>query len=146
MKKLIIAIALLFPSCFLFGQNKAIEDEIKMLEQLEVKAILAKDTVTLKKLWDKDFVLNNPTNQIVLAKDNSVDRPVLNQPRTSFTREVEYLTVRGDVVISMGNETVVPAGDMPSAGKLVKRRYTHTWMKLDGTWKLAARHANVICQ
>jgi ketosteroid isomerase-like protein len=130
----------------LFAQNQAAEDEIRKLEQTEVQAILAKDTVTLKKLWDKNYVVHNPENKIVPASPNPFDRPVLQRARTSFTREVEHITLNGDIAISMGNETVVPAGDLPNAGQTVKRRYTNIWMKAGGSWKLVARHANIICQ
>jgi len=146
MKKLIITVILAFCACYLYAQNKNIEEEIKKLEQMEVRAVLAKDTVALKKIWDKNFVVNSPANKVVLAKTNSVDRPVLKEQRTSFTREVEFITVRGDIVFSMGNETVVPTGDIPKSGQTVKRRYTNIWMKVDGEWKLVAPHANEICQ
>ena len=145
MKKLLITLTLTLSVCFLYAQNKDIEDQIKKLEQIEVQAVLAKDTVTLKKIWDKNLVVNSPTNIVVLAKANPVDRPVMHQPRTSFTREVEQIVVRGDIVFSMGSETLVPSGDLPKAGETVKRRYTNIWMKVDGDWKLVARHANVIC-
>lgn len=139
MKKLIIIIPLIFCACCLYAQNT--EEEIRKLEQIEVQAILAKDTVVLKKLWDKDYIVHNPANKIVLANANPVNRPVLQNERTSFTRTVEKITIRGDIVFSMGSETVAPAG-----GQTVKRRYTNIWMKVDDTWKLVARHANEICQ
>lgn len=138
--------ALVSCSCYLLAQDKDIEDEIRKLEQMEVQAVLAKDTVTLKKLWDKAYVVNNPANKIVLAKPNPVDRPVLNTPRVDFSREVEHISVRENIVVSMGSETVVPAVDASKPGKPVKRRYTNIWMKIDGAWKLIARHANEICQ
>lgn len=146
MKKVAITISLFFCVCHLFAQHGNTEEEIKKLEQMEVRAVLTKDTVMLKKLWDKDYVVNNPDNKVVLANANPLDRPVLTKARTSFTREVEHITVRGDIVFSMGNETVVPAGDLPKLGQTVKRRYTNIWMKVNGDWKLVARHANVICQ
>jgi ketosteroid isomerase-like protein len=146
MKKIAIIMSLFFCGFHSLAQNRNIEEEIKKLEQMEVRAVLSKDTVALKKLWDRDYVVNNPNNQIVLAKSNPVDRPVLNMPRTSFTRDVEHITVRGDIVFSMGSETVVPAGEDPKTGQLVKRRYTNIWMKVNGDWRLVARHANVICQ
>src|SRR6187399_459580 len=112
---------------------------------MEVKAVLEKDTITLKKLWDKEYVVNNPDNKVVLAIPNSVFSPVLNKPRTSFTREVEHITIRGNIAFSMGNETIIPGGDLPKSRQTVKRRYTNVWMKVDGSWKLVARHANEIC-
>ena len=145
MRKLIITLPFVFCSCFLYAQNKDIEQEIRKLEQAEVQAVVAKDTVTLKKLWDKNYIVNNPDNKIILANANPLDRPVLKAQKISFTREVEYIAIRGDVALSMGNETVLPGGDVPAAGQTVKRRYTNIWMKVEGEWKLIARHANVIC-
>jgi hypothetical protein len=46
----------------------------------------------------------------------------------------------------MGSETITPVGKAPFAGKTIKRRFTHFWMKRSGEWRLTARHANVICQ
>lgn len=127
------------------AQEKTVESEIRTLEQLEVKAIMDRDSVTLLKLWDKDYVVNAPDNKINFAGRNTLDRPVLRRSRVSFTREVEEVIVRGDVVFAMGNETVVPAEKDTGVQQLVKRRYTNIWMRRDNNWKLVARHANIIC-
>lgn len=124
--------------------DDAVATEIRRLEQLEVQAVLASDATTLAGLWDANYVVNNPDNQIVVATSDPRDRPVLQRPRSAFTREVEHITVQGDIAISMGSETVVPAGDRPQAGELIKRRYTNVWRQTSGAWKLLARHANVI--
>ncbi len=145
MKKAITTFFLFFYGYCLCAQDLNIENEIRSLEQTEVQAVLNKDTATLKKLWDKDYIVNNPENRIVLAKANPVDRPVLQNQRVSFTREVEKILINGDIAISMGNETVIPAGDVPNSEQIVKRRYTNIWMKKDGLWKLVARHANKLC-
>lgn len=107
------------------SSQAAVEAEIRRLEQMEVQAVLAKDRATLEKLWDTAYVVNSPQNQINFATSDPVDRPVLQKPRTSFTRDVEHITVRGNIAISMGGETVVPAGDVPRSGETVKRRYTN---------------------
>lgn len=120
----------------------SVEVEIKRLEQMEVTAFLERDIPTLSKLWDPKYVVNNPDNKIV-AGVRPDERPGLQKPRTSFTREVEHLTVRDTLVISMGGETIVPADDEPHAGKTVHRRYTHIWQRVGNEWKLIARHANV---
>jgi ketosteroid isomerase-like protein len=146
MKRILFILPLIFCFWHVNAQSTIVGEEIKKLEQMEVQAILAKDTLALKKIWDKNFVVNAPNNQVVEAKENSVDRPVLSQARTGFTREVEYINVRGDNVISMGSETVIPGGNLPNSGQTVKRRFTHIWMKVDGEWKLAVRHANVVCE
>lgn len=148
MKKLILFSVLIITNSILIvsaqeeQDKKAIETEIRRLEQMEVQAVLKKDTVTLLKLWDKDFAVNAPDNKINFGGKSTLDRPVLKQPRTSFTRDVEEVIIRGNIVITMGNETVV---NPENQQKTVKRRYTNFWMKQDGSWKLVARHANIIC-
>ncbi|MDQ6844186.1 MAG: nuclear transport factor 2 family protein [Bacteroidota bacterium] len=146
MKKIIITSCLFFYAYCLYAQDQNIETEIRRLEQTEVQAVLSKDTGTLKKLWDRDYIVNNPDNKIVFATANPADRPVMQRSRSSFTRDVEKILINGDIVISMGSETVVPSGDAANSGETVKRRYTNIWMKKGDSWKLAARHANVICQ
>jgi hypothetical protein len=51
-------------------------------------------------------------------------------------------------VFIMGRETVDPRSDTPGAGlvagRTIKRRFTNIWKNEDGTWRLFARHANVI--
>lgn len=146
MKKLFVAASLFLCGQHLVAQQSVVETEIRANEQREVQAILAKDTIVLKQLWDKDFVVHNPESKIVLAKANSVDRPVLQNQRTSFTRVVEKVMINGDVAISMGRESVVAMSDIAATEQTVERRYTNIWMKKEGTWKLVARHANRICQ
>ncbi|HEX2853380.1 MAG TPA: nuclear transport factor 2 family protein [Opitutaceae bacterium] len=142
--KFLLATLAFFCASLLSAQNQAIETEIRRLEQAEVEAVLAKDTETLKKLWDKDYVVHNPEGQIVPATPDPAARPVMQRTRTAFTRHVEHLTIRENLVISMGSETVVPLGEAPSSTVPVKRRYTNIWMKTEAGWKLIARHANVI--
>lgn len=145
MKKLVFTFSCLVCVCQVFAQEQDTESEIRKLEQMEVQAILSKDTTTLLKLWDKDYVVNAPDNKVNFAGKTTLDRPVLRNSRTSFTRDVEQIIIRGNTVFSMGSETVVPTGNLPNAQQPVKRRYTNIWMKQDGAWKLVARHANVIC-
>lgn len=123
-------------------EKKAIELEITRLEQMEVQAILKKDTLTLLKLWASDYVVNAPDNKVNFAGKTTLDRPVLQRSRTSFTRNVEHIIIRGNTVFSMGNETLNPDSD---SQQIIQRRYTNIWMKMDGSWKLVARHANIIC-
>lgn len=65
--------------------------------------------------------------------------------RLENSKEIEQITIRGNFVIVMGSETIVPAGDQPHAGQNVKRRYTNIWEKQMDEYKLVAPHANVIC-
>lgn len=145
MKKLVFTLSCLVCVCHVFAQEQDTESEIRKLEQMEVQAVLNKDTVTLLKLWDKDYFVNAPDNKINFAGKTTLDRPVLRSSRSSFSRDVEQIVIRGNTVFSMGSETVVPTANQPDSQQPVKRRYTNIWMKQDGSWKLVARHANVIC-
>ena len=64
----------------------------------------------------------------------------------SFERKIEEVVIKGDVAISMGNETVVTSSDNSNTQLVSKRRYTNIWMKQNGTWKLTARHTHEICK
>jgi ketosteroid isomerase-like protein len=139
MKTLISLLALAFCAECSFAQSQNTETVIRTLEQAEVKAVLAKDSVTLLKLWDKDYVVNSPDNVVVFPGKTTLDRPVLKRARVSFTREVEQVIIKGDVAFAMGNETVV------TASQTLKRRYTNIWMQKAGSWQLVARHASIIC-
>lgn len=127
------------------GQSPSIEDEIRRLEQLEIRAIMARDKDILRTLWDEAYIVNNPDNRIVEAGSDPTDRPVMQKARTAMTRTTEKITVRGDVAFAMGGETIVPGDGQPRAGQTVNRRYTNVWMKQRDGWKLVARHANVMC-
>ena len=145
MKAVILTLCFGLGVICLHSQDQKIETEIRRLDQLEVKAVLEKDTAVLLELWDKDFVVNAPDNVVNFAGKSTLDRPVLTRNRQVFTRDVEHVIVRGNSAFSMGSETVQAAVDQTNAGKLIKRRYTNIWMYKDGQWKLMARHANVIC-
>ena len=127
------------------AQTSDAEATIRRLEQLEVRAVLARDTATLRTLWDTAYVVKNPDNHVVTAKADPLDRPVLGKPRTAFTRTTERVTFRGDFAFAMGGEAVVPGGGQARAGETVVRRYTNVWMRQSDGWKLVARHANVVC-
>ncbi len=64
----------------------------------------------------------------------------------SFENEIEAILIKKDFVVVMGNETVIPSGNNPDAGKTLIRRFTHIWTKQSGNWGLFARHANVLCK
>lgn len=122
-----------------------IKEQIRVLEEREVQAVLTRDASTLERLWDKGYVVHNPQGRIVLPGATVMDRPVFRNTRASFVREVESIVVQGGVVFSMGSETVIQSLDSAKSGEVIKRRYTNVWMRRDGVWKLVARHANEVC-
>lgn len=128
-----------------FSQTKeAVEAEIRNREQAEVSAILAGDKEALLAIWAPDFMVNNPSNTVLKSRDEVFQRMDQGIIRYSaYTRQIEGMVLLDGMVIVMGQETVVPVGVAPMAGKTVKRRYTNVWREIDGKWIIQARHANV---
>jgi hypothetical protein len=54
--------------------------------------------------------------------------------------EIEHIARYGDIVVVMGRDTV----DGPPSNALTHRRFTNVWQRQDGTWRMIARHAQVI--
>jgi len=123
--------------------NNALEQEIRTLEQAQVDALLRNDIAAIKRNWATDYVVNNPRNEVVEASKGRIASGA--RTYSSFIREIERVLIHENTVIVMGQETVVPSGTAPDAGKTIIRRFTNIWMKRDGKWLLTARQATVIC-
>jgi ketosteroid isomerase-like protein len=142
MKTLYATIAIVhFVIAALAQQN--VETEIRNLEHRMDQAILAGDIETLKTIWVFDFTVNSPFNNIVLNRDTVFSRistGVINY--SSLTKNIEKVLIKKDMIITMGQEDLVHK----ETNQHIKRRFTNIWLKQDdGTWKMAARHANIMC-
>ena len=148
MKNLIFTSFLLLIFSNSYSQNEKIEKEIRLMEEKRAVAALKQDTAALLKLWASDYFVNRPAG-LVSTRDKILELVLTDTISfSSFKTEVEYIRVKNDFAISMGNETVSGRVNSPSpiAGKTVKRRFTHIWIKEKGNWVLFARHANYLCQ
>ena len=126
------------------------EELVRSLDDQERIAALKRDVSALERLWSTQFTVNAPNNQVVVGKsavlDTFVRAGIINF--STFERQIEFIRADGAFVIIMGLETVQPISDAPSAGLVagqsIKRRFTNIWKNEAGTWRLFARHANVI--
>lgn len=146
MKRITIAFTLMVNAFCIYAQNTQVETAIRKLEETEHKAMLARDTGTLLKVWAADFIVNTPANRITLSRQelfNLVRAGIFTY--SSFTRDIEQVFIKNDMAITMGSEAVIPVGNSSKEGQVIKRRYTNIWMKQNGAWRLTARHANEIC-
>ncbi len=124
-------------------EDLALKEQILALDLAHAEAIFKGDRITLEKLLPDDHTVNHPTNRIVQEKSELLDMIGNGVIRyTRFERRPEKFLFYKDMVVVMGDETVVPAPGAPNAGIIVRRRYTNAWMLQDGTWRLAFRHAN----
>jgi len=145
MQKLITSLASLFIFFFVNAQNTETEKEIRLLEEKHIQAILQMDSAFLRKLWPSRFMVNNPGNRVVVG--GQVERVMSGSlAYSSYKFEMEQILIRQNLVVTMGNETVVPVMGNPKGGQTIKRRYTHIWQKENDNWVLIARHANEVCQ
>ena len=133
------------------AQDRNVDEEnVRLLDDQERIAALKRDISTLERLWSEQFTVNAPNNEIVVGRravlDVFVRAGVINFSK--FERQIEFIRADGPFVIIMGLETVEPVRDAPSAGLVaghtIKRRFTNIWKNEGGTWRLFARHANVI--
>lgn len=121
------------------------EEAIRQLEEQERQAVLDGDTAALERLWSEEFIVNNPQNRVTASRDDAltlVRRGLIRY--AGFERRIEAIRFNDDLAIVMGAETVEPVGDAPRAGTVVERRFTNIWRKKESTWRMIARHANVI--
>ena len=147
MKSILLLFALLVFTAPAFAQkamyDRLLEEKIRKLDLAHAQAILTSDSAGLDTLMDDEVTVNHPTNRIVEEKKELMEMIRQGVIRyTAFERFPEKLLFYKDMVIVMGNELIVPAAGATNAGKKLQRRYTNVWMKLNGKWKLAARHAN----
>lgn len=123
------------------------EDEaaIRAIQEQEGIAVLNQDFATLERIWSEHLIVNNPANQV--APNRTAVLNIFRQGiahYSSWERTIEQFRIDGDIAVVMGAETVTPIGRAPLAGQTVQRRYTNIWKREAGTWRLWARHANVM--
>lgn len=145
MKKIGFCISYVFLSLFAKGQISKDEAEVRRLEDAERIAVLKQDLVALNKIWDKDFTVNNPANVIVTRQqvEDFIKSDEIKYER--FDRIVEKVIFKGNIAIAMGNEVIKPRTGQNS-GQIINRRYTDIWFKENKSWRMLARHANVIVE
>ncbi len=138
MRKCVFFVFILLASAILTAAqmtktNDKLKEQIRKLDLVHAEAILKKDTAA---------VTNHPTNKIVKEREGIFElirNGTINYE--SFVREPEEFLFYKDMVVVIGHETLTIA----DGGKVVKRRYTNMWMKRNGKWQLAVRHAHIVC-
>ena len=145
MKKLMLTLLTLLIFFCTYSQNKNIEKEIRKIEKKRIDAYMIKDTATILKMYAPDYFVNSPSNRVI-ALDEFIKRLMSGIiSTTGYTNEIEKIIIKGNIVISMGHESYIGAEKNPEAGQTITMRYTNFWVKENDSWKLFARHANIVC-
>jgi ketosteroid isomerase-like protein len=104
----------------------------------------AVDIARVEALMAPDILVNAPINKVVDRK-NIIGR--LQAAQISYEAEAaetfDFVGVRGDMVVIMGEEVLRPNKEAPYAGKTEYRRSTDVWKPFDGVWKLWIRQATI---
>lgn len=152
MKRMFMGFAILLAMSFSqsvaqqLPEELALKEQIRKLDLAHAEAIFKGDKAALQELLPDDHTVNHPTNRIVQEKTELlklIGDGVIRYTR--FERRPEKFLFYRDLVVVMGEETVVPAPGAPNEGMVLRRRYTNAWMRQDGKWRLAFRHANNVC-
>ena len=121
------------------------ERMIRSLEEQERMAVLNEDIAALERLWAEQFIVNNPQNEISADRGVVLDRMRRGLIRYStFERRIEAIRFNEDIAIVMGSETVVRKSGASGSSQPVHRRFTDVWKRMGTTWRVIARHANVV--
>ena len=98
-------------------RDEALGKEIRRLDLAHADAIPRRDVAALNELLAEDVTTNHPTNKVVKERVGifePIRGGVINY--SSFVREPETFLFYKNMVVVMGHETIVPAGDAPRRG------------------------------
>jgi len=137
----------------LYSQDRTVyepsADDPRILAVLDTQkraqaAAARADWKAVEEFFASDVVVNAPINRVVNLDDiMGRFRNAQIGAEPGAERRIEFVGVRGDSVVVMGEEIYTPAGNAPNAGKVVHRRFTDIWKQYGGRWKLAIRQATV---
>ena len=108
------------------------------------RAVIDDDHAAFAALLADDLVVNNPQNGMSLHGATAQLNAAGRISYASYRRTIEYAGMKGDMVLLMGEELVVPKGANPMAGREVRRRFTDLWKEAGGRWLLTARQATIV--
>jgi Domain of unknown function (DUF4440) len=119
--------------------------EVENLEKRESDARLRADVDALDRLWSDDLIIN-ATENIIFTKSHFLLRVKSGRVRfKSFERIISRFTSRGDILITSGNESMVPANG-PDEKKTVFCSYMNTWIYSERRWQLIGRKVSVLAR
>lgn len=148
MRKAIVLLLSIFYTISAIAQNNEIEKTIRALDQKNAFLVVKADTTALMNLFAPAFTIHRTTGGIVSGQDKTLE--LMRQGMVaydSFAIQTDFVLVKSPILaVSMGSEVVVSGGNRDLKGKVVKRSYTHVWIKEEeGTWQLLVRHASRNC-
>lgn len=127
---------------------RAVEDDriagaLAAVDEID-RAAVSDDHAAFSALLADDLAVNNPQNSVSL-RGTTKQRSAAGQISYSrYDRVIEYAGMRGEFVLLMGEEIVVPRTSDAASAREMRRRFTDLWKRINGGWKLTARQATII--
>lgn len=128
-------------------QAAVLDDRIAAVMQAIEKvdaALVADEYAVFAAALAPELVVNNPVNIVApstMVRQLNADGKI---SYSQYERLIEHASLRGEMVLLMGEETVVPKGQNPLAGQTVRRRFTELWRPEGERWLLTARQATIV--
>lgn len=113
-------------------QFSAIENHIIALEYAECNALLKRDTIVLRRIWPRDYSLDERGIGLANGRNPLPYYTVLN-------RIIEKLNSTDTVVFTSGIEYVQMLNTDGKVNDVTTRRFFHAWRGRYGIWKLTTR-------
>ena len=123
-------------------RRKSIDQTIRQLDSERIQAQIHADTVTLNRLYAKDFIGVGPSGTVRT-------KPQVISDFTSGGLKFQSITT-DDVQVRIYRNTAVETGRSTMIGhdknKVVPRdnRFTRVWVKQHGNWKLVSNHYSLV--
>jgi ketosteroid isomerase-like protein len=108
------------------------------------RAAVNDDHAAFAALLADDLAVNNPQNGVSVKGATGQRNAAGRISYTRYDRVIDYAALRGDMVLLMGEEIVLPKEPTATSAQVVHRRFTDLWALADGRWKLTARQATII--
>lgn len=114
-------------------QLSFVEELIVNLESDECEALRKRDHLALRRLWAKDFTVQQKQNKLVTN-----DNPLPNY--LSFGRMIEKISVVDSVTaLTSGYEIYQEFTTGVNTTPCTIRKFFHAWTKQNGLWKLSTK-------
>jgi hypothetical protein len=108
------------------------------------KAAMSDDPSAFAAFLAGDLAVNNPQNGVSVRGATAQRSAAGKISYSRYDRVIEYAGLRGDMVLLMGEEIVLPKGSETERPREMHRRFTDLWKLEGGRWKLSARQATII--
>jgi hypothetical protein len=130
------------PDVTVAARNERIAAALAAVDAID-KAAVDDDRAASGALLADDLAVNNPQNGVSVRGATGQRSAAGQISYTRYDRIIDYAGLRGEMVLLMGEEIVVPKAPA-EGGREVHRRFTDLWKQIDGSWRLTARQATII--